>query len=475
MTRANRLFATSCLVLPMLVMLALHGEAVAQPRPVTSAPGAAASSAAIPPAPSPALPPGHPPIDVAPIDTGDEDSEADVDDLPPGHPPIGSGGPPANMGDAARPRSFSVDDSSIPAGIIVVQARMASGKAPEGATARLKVRHQTVAAGTTTTEHAVALDAQGKARFTGQAVGSEWVYSVSIDYIGVPYVVPMFQLSPMSGKRVELSVYETTRDMDEALVGTQAFLYIEPQERAFQVEQLFRFSNLSDKTWRVDGMTVRLPSGFKALVGDEDHNGSVEATEVTGRGVRLSGIVAPGATQVVIRYQLPFPDGEQAHYEFGLPARVGHLRVIAAIPPSMGLRVDDLPPPQTQQGNDGRRLAITEAVAGVGDDQIEAAGVTITGLPTPSPWRWYALGLTLFAVVSGLAVAVQQRDPAKSGGDWETLRRAMERNLLAELEGLERARRAGEVGPRTYEQARRKLIDQLAAVMGQKPKRTGVA
>ncbi len=475
MTRANRFLAMSRLVLPMPVMLALHGEAVAQSLPSPSGPGARAASTATSPAPSPSLPPGHPPIDLVPSDTADEDSEADGEGLPPGHPPVGSGGSPADMGDAARPRSFSVDDPSIPTGTIVVQARSASGKAPAGAKVRLEVRHQTVAAGTTTTEQVVALDAEGKARFSGQAIGSEWVYGVSVDYGGVPYGVAMFRLGPMSGKRIELVVYETTPDMDEALVGTQAFLYIEPQERAFQVEQLFRFSNLSDKTWRVDGMTVRLPAGFKALVGDEDHNGSVKATEVAGHGVRLSGSVAPGTTQVLIRYQLPFMDREQARYEFGLPARVGHLRVIAAIPPSMGLRVDDLPPAQTQQGNDGRRLQVTEAVAGVGDDQIEAAGVTITGLPAPSPSKWYALGLTLLAVVSGIAIAVQQRDPAKGGGDREALSRAMERNLLAELEGLERARRAGDVGPRTYEQARRKLIDQLAAVMAQKPEQKGVA
>jgi hypothetical protein len=37
--------------------------------------------------------------------------------------------------------------------------------------------------------------------------------------------------------------------------------------------------------------------------------------------------------------------------------------------------------------------------------------------------------------------------------------------LLEDLAGLERAHAAGEVGPRTYERARRELIDALARVL----------
>ncbi len=449
-------------LLAMLVLLGTAGDAAAQTMP-------AAPDGAEPTPPSGQLddqgelPPGHPPIDNMQNDTGDE--EAAPQELPPGHPPVG--GSPAAMGAPVRGRTFSVDDPSLPAGTISLLARAASGKPPVGAAATLMIRHQTVATGTTTTAARAALDAQGRAQFTGLTIGSEWVYSVSLDYGGVSYDVPMFQLDPRAGKRVEMNVYQTTENIDGPPVGVQAIVYMEPQETAFQVEELFRFANVGNETWRCTGLTVNLPAGFKAFSQDEEH-GSMEATEATGRGVALSGYVPPGTTQVIIRYQLPFPDTDSARYEFGLPPRVGQLRVIGAFPPGMGLRVDNLPPPENQEGNDGRNLKITETAVPVGGDQIEEAVVNLTGLPTKPPTRWYALGLTIVAVVSGVAVALRRRE--RGDGDdreaqWETSRKA----LLEELEGLERARRGGDIGPRTYEQARRSLINQLASLLAARP------
>ncbi len=41
--------------------------------------------------------------------------------------------------------------------------------------------------------------------------------------------------------------------------------------------------------------------------------------------------------------------------------------------------------------------------------------------------------------------------------------------LLADLEDLERAHRAAEIGPKTYERARREIIDALARTLAAKP------
>ncbi len=365
-----------------------------------------------------------------------------------------------------RGRSLVVDDPSIPRGTIVLQVRGPGGRSPSAANAKLKIRHQTIASGTTTTPKVVPIDAQGNARFDGLTIGSEWAYSLTLDYAGVPYEVPMFQLSAQAGKRLEMNVFDTTGDLDAALVGVRAIIFVEPQEKAFAVEQLFQFANLSDKTWRSDGVVISLPRGFKAFNEGEEH-GTLAVTELPGRGFKLTGYASPGSTQVVVRYQVPFGDEETLRIAFGMPPRVAHLRVIGAIPSSMTIRADGLPPPEASEGENGRHMQVAEGFVQPGGDQIESTVVVLTGLPTQGSGRWIALGLCGLAVVSGLGVAAGKKEPpANEAMNAEAARKA----LLQELEGLERAHRAGDVGPKTYEHTRRTLIDRLAALLAVWPK-----
>jgi hypothetical protein len=87
--------------------------------------------------------------------------------------------------------------------------------------------------------------------------------------------------------------------------------------------------------------------------------------------------------------------------------------------------------------------------------------VRLEGLASPGPGRLVATGLAGLAVTVGLAFAFGAGGkPSRLSHD-----KGLRNELLAELLDLENARKAGDVGPKTYERARRELIDAIARTL----------
>jgi hypothetical protein len=86
-------------------------------------------------------------------------------------------------------------------------------------------------------------------------------------------------------------------------------------------------------------------------------------------------------------------------------------------------------------------------------------------LPTPGPGRWVAAVLAALALVGAAAYLVQSRGSTELPDDArEDLLDAREA-LLREIVELERARRRGDIGPKTYERIRGALLDSLARIV----------
>lgn len=82
--------------------------------------------------------------------------------------------------------------------------------------------------------------------------------------------------------------------------------------------------------------------------------------------------------------------------------------------------------------------------------------MSLLDIPTPGPERMIVVSLCAAVVLLGFVL--HGRGRRESGG---ARRKAMQAALLADLEDLERAFRAGEIGPKTHARARRELIDTL--------------
>jgi hypothetical protein len=133
----------------------------------------------------------------------------------------------------------------------------------------------------------------------------------------------------------------------------------------------------------------------------------------------------------------------------------------------MGLEVDGFDPPKPSTDGMGQRALVTEKQLRRDDPPVKSIRVTIKGLPTEGPGKIIAAMLALGGLATGLAFGVRKPAPRDT-------KRERQR-LLAVLESLEAAHRDGSVGPKTYERARRELIDELARTFAAEAPRSNPA
>jgi hypothetical protein len=124
------------------------------------------------------------------------------------------------------------------------------------------------------------------------------------------------------------------------------------------------------------------------------------------------------------------------------------------------LKAADFPEPELRRDERGQSFLVTERRLRPDDAKLTSISIGIHDLPTPGPGRLVATLLAACAVTAGLVIAGAGRKRRSRSRllDAKVTRDA----LLEELVGLERAHTSGEVGPRTYERARRELLEALA-------------
>jgi hypothetical protein len=128
----------------------------------------------------------------------------------------------------------------------------------------------------------------------------------------------------------------------------------------------------------------------------------------------------------------------------------------------MELSVEGFPAARSTKDGMGQRALATEKQLRREDAPLKSMHVEIRGLPTEGPAKIFATLLAAGGVALGIALSTRkppQRDV-----------RAERARLLADLEALERAHAAGDVGPKTYERSRREILDDIARTFAVEPK-----
>lgn len=435
-------------IAPVLVSLALFaGPAAAQ-----------APSAAPEPEEQPGAPPGAP---------GEVDPNAP---LPPGHPPLEGGGNRGGMPDLPQDAVRGAPD--LPAGSVRVVVVDPEGAAMPSMQVRLGIQRQSVEQGDQKDLKLVVSDQEGKSRFDGLSTGSRYNYRANVEHDGAAYASETFSLREDMGMEVRLHVFPATSDIRRAMIATQAIAVISPRDDVFQFEVLFRVYNASKVTWVPRDVVIDMPTGFKAFTAEEGMSDTRAVAEGT-NAVRLAGTYSPGQHEVTFRFQVPNDGDPDVSFRMGLPPHTGEVRVIAEAARGMSMNVDGFGAAETTVGEDGRPLLVTGRRIQNGQAQMPDVTVRLTGIPTPPPGRWYAIVLAGLFVAGGFSSALGEKKQkgTKPVVNPEDARRAKEL-LLEELASLERAYRAKDVGPRTYETARRALVDALARLETQLPKST---
>jgi hypothetical protein len=401
------------------------------------------------------LPPGHP----------------DTDELPTGHPAVGAnphGGSQRQgqqmSGLFEAPDDTVQDDASLPPGVIVVAIQDANGKPVPGASIELTTLRSSVSKGDSRERVSKQADEQGTFRFEGMPIGTGTTYGVSVSRQGATFSMPPFPLGAEAGKRAVLHVYDVTSDLNSLPLGMQGIVYLQLKQDAIAIEQLFQVFNLGRSAWTPD-VTFALPQGYKAF-NKPDSLEEMRFDEVNGTGVALRGTVSPGRHEVNFRYQVPLDEEERQTIRIELPPRMAQVRVMAEASKAMTLDVAGFPTSQRTQGRDGKKLIVTEKQASRAEGGVRTLEITLGGLPTPSVSRWIALGLAGVTVVGAAVYAFLRRDEADLDDDARQELLEARNALLEEFVELERARKRGDIGPKTYSRVRNALLDALARIVG---------
>jgi len=218
---------------------------------------------------------------------------------------------------------------------------------------------------------------------------------------------------------------------------------------------------------------VQLPKDFKAFKAQESMT-DVHFEPVDEVGARLKGTFSPGQQEASFRFQMPKSNDDSASFQLSLPPHVAEMRVIAEASSTMNLDVDGFQPPVPTANQNGQRVLVSVKQLLRRDEEIKGFVATLSGIPTPGPGRWVAVLVALGMAIGGVFAARGAFDDAGAGKDVEADKKRAREILLRELMALEAARRAGSVGPRTYEQSRLRLIDAIArlGLPAERPKAT---
>ncbi len=389
--------------------------------------------------------------------------------LPPGHPAVAPGSEaeeeapprsapnPAMAGMFQPPPDTSEEDPSLPAGTIAIDVRDPDNKPLGNLPLLLVVLHQSIAKGQSKENRPLQADAAGHLQLDHLEIGSEVSYWVKHQVSGATFASVPMQLNPARGVHVVLHVYPVVHDLNQALVVAQGAVYFEVKDDRVQVEEAITFFNFGRTAWLPENLVLKLPKGFTAVTSQAMMSDQgIDPDEKQGAKVR--GTFAPGRHDLDFRWQLPYDGERDLTVDLNLPPHIAVMRVMAAAGRETTLEVTGFPATQKRTDKQGQHVLVTEKQV-TRDAPLTSVHVMIRGLMVPGPARLVASGIAAFTVLLGLFLGVGQKRRSKVAVKSERA------ELLAEIEELERARRRGDIGPKTYERVRRELVDAIAQTL----------
>ncbi len=386
-------------------------------------------------------------------------------EMPEGHPAVEEENPHAHAGKGngmpgvfQPPEDLEQEDPTLVPGTIKVDLRDPDDHPVPGEVVTLGALINSVAKGDSRKHFQGTTDANGTAFFSGLDTASNIAYRVSSGYMGGSFAASPFQLGQVKAMHVVLHVYPVTRSLGTALIVCEAVVAAELRDDRIQIEEALTIYNLGRTAWQPDEVHMALPEGFTAF--NAQASMSDQGVDQADGTAKLHGTFPPGRHAVEFRWQLPWSGDKDVDFDVGLPPHVAIARVMMPATANVKLRATDFPEPVLRRDEQGQSFQVTERQLRPDDAKLTSIAVGIHDLPTPGPGRLVATLLASCAVGFGLFIAGSGRNERGKSRlrDAKVTRDA----LLEELAELERAHTSGQVGPRTYERARRELLQALA-------------
>jgi hypothetical protein len=414
------------------------------------------------------LPPGHPQMGAAPGADADEDPHAGADPHAGGSNPHAGGGanPHGGGGGGQMPGVFepppdTTDEAAdLPPGTIVATIVDERERPIPNTSVTVGIVNNSVAKGESRKHLTRSADARGELRFDGLDTDSHVAYRVTVPKDGATFAASPFRLPEKHGMRVKLHVYPVVHEVEQALIVCQAILYVEMKDDRVQIQEALSIWNFGPVAWVPQNMVLGLPPEYTAFSAQQGMT-DTGVDNVEGKGARLRGTFAPGRHDIEFRWQLPYNGERDVIVEAGMPPHLAAARVMAPASKQMTFTATGFPPAQPKTDNQGQRVLISEKQMTRGEPALTTVHLELGDLPTAGPGRYIATILAMLTVATGIALGARKK-PDRDRTQEKRDAKEQRKRLLAELEDLERAHRAGDVGPQTYARQRRELVDQIA-------------
>lgn len=363
-------------------------------------------------------------------------------------------------------RTQTMPGEGIPAGTIGLLLRNEQNEPVAGAQVKLLVTHESISEGNTNTTKETTTDLQGRGGFVGLSAESSYKYEAVVDYDGARYGTGEIRLRREVGQIVLLYVFPTTANIEDTFVLSRLLYALQPREDIFQVDTILRIQNGGTKTWIPKDLYLKLPDGAQAfrpatVVGDL-------RTTLDDNGVHITGSFTPGTHEFTFGFQLPNPRTSNIQLQLHTPPHLVDTRVFLEAAESMGMQVTGLRPAEPTRGLEGQNalMAAADFLAPEAPPAPKTLTINITGMPERGSGAMIASAIAGVIALLGIGYAATRTKRVATTISDEDRTRAREL-LLQELVAVENAHRAQEIGPKTYEQARRTLLDSLARLTDQ--------
>lgn len=357
-----------------------------------------------------------------------------------------------------------MEDPTLPRGAVEVHIADPTGKPLANTDVTLGIIYNSVAKGESRKRVTAPTDATGTARFKDLDFGSGIAYRPMVLKDGATFSTTPFGLGLKNGIRALLHVYPVTNDVSQALIVSQSMVYAEVKDDRIQIQQAYKIYNFGKNAWvPPPDFIVPLPDTYTAFATQQGMT-DVGVDAVPKKGVKIRGTFSPGQHVIEFKWQLPYTGEAEVKVDVGMPPNLAAARIIAPAAKGMGMEVEGFEPTKLSTDGMGQRALVTEKQLRREDPPVKNLKLTIKGLPTEGPGKFIATLLAFSGLVAGIVLGARKAPPR------DTKRERQQ--LLAALEGLELGHREGAVGPKTYERARRELIDDLARTFAADPKPT---
>ncbi|HQY61239.1 MAG: Ig-like domain-containing protein [Myxococcales bacterium] len=402
----------------------------------------------------------------APAATPHGDEPQDDSSPPDGHGHANGGAGGAPPGVFQPPPDTAEPDPSLPAGTLRIHVKDPDGKPLPGTAVTIGIINNSVAKGESRRRVECLTDADGVCTLRDQDRGQLLAYRATVVKDGATFAVPPFQLPSDKGVQCVLHVYPVVHELGDLLVVSQAILYVEMKDDRVQVQEAITLYNFGKVAWVPRDFALGLPPEFTALTSQQQMSDVViDSAPAPKKGARVRGTFAPGRHELEFRWQIPYNGTRDVSLLAGMPPNLAQARIMAPASSQMKLVVDGFPVAQSRTDNQGQRVLVTERELRRDETPLGRVTVEIRDLPTVGPARWIASSLALGTVAGAIAVAFAARRRPTRRRSARGEDPAMTTTLLAELAELERAHRAGDVGPKTYARTRRELLERLARAL----------